>query len=193
VISGERSIGSGVRRIEALTGAGADAHLRARVDLLDRAVEAAGAVSAEALPERIAALQGELKDARRKADRAPKEAMFSKRDQFDGVDLVRYATEFDDIEKMKSYARYLRDANPEAVIALGLDADEPQVFVTVPTSLVERGISAGELVRRAVVPIDGKGGGRHEMAQGRGTKREGLPDAMEAIATATREAVEHTA
>ena len=39
---------------------------------------------------------------------------------------------------------------PSGVIALGLDADEPQVFVTVSDDLVERGISAGALVAAAV-------------------------------------------
>ena len=48
VITGERSIGSGMRRIEALTGAGADAYLRARTDALAAAAEAAGAQTAEA-------------------------------------------------------------------------------------------------------------------------------------------------
>jgi alanyl-tRNA synthetase len=72
------------------------------------------------------------------------------------------------------------------VIALGLDADEPQIFVTVSDDLVARGISAGELVREAAAAIDGKGGGRPEMAQGKGTKREGLADALERIRVATR-------
>ena len=49
VITGERSIGSGMRRIEALTGAGADSHLRARLDLLDRATEQVGATSVDAV------------------------------------------------------------------------------------------------------------------------------------------------
>src|SRR3954470_16107212 len=66
VITGERSIGSGVRRIEALTGAGADAHLRARLDQLAGALAGGGGLSAEPLPERIAALRGELREPRRK-------------------------------------------------------------------------------------------------------------------------------
>ena len=47
-----------------------------------------------------------------------------------------------------------------------------------------RGVSAGGLVRVAMPSIDGKGGGRPEMAQGKGTRREGIPDALAAIRAA---------
>jgi alanyl-tRNA synthetase len=67
------------------------------------------------------------------------------------------------------------------VIALGLDGDEPQLFVTVSDDLVERGLSAGDLVRTAVPAIDGRGGGRPEMAQGKGTRRDGLATALTMI------------
>jgi alanyl-tRNA synthetase len=67
------------------------------------------------------------------------------------------------------------------VIALGLDADEPQLFVTVSDDLVGRGIAAGDLIREAMAAIDGRGGGRPEMAQGRGNRREGLPAAFDAV------------
>jgi alanyl-tRNA synthetase len=196
-ITGERSIGSGMRRIEALTGAGADAHLRARLDLLDRAVEAVGATSIEAVPERIAALQAELKEARRKlregggaASGAPKPGDLRDRvESFDGVSLVTLAAPFESPDAMKGYARDLRSALGANVIALALDADEPQIFVTADETAVAKGVSAGDLVKLAVGAIDGKGGGRPEMAQGRGTKREGLDAAMAAIKSATREAV----
>jgi alanyl-tRNA synthetase len=55
------------------------------------------------------------------------------------------------------------------------------VFVTADEIAVAKGISAGDLVKVAVAAIDGKGGGRPEMAQGRGTNRAGIADAVSAI------------
>jgi alanyl-tRNA synthetase len=191
VITSEKSIGSGVRRIEALTGAGADAHLRARLALLDKAVEAAGAMSAEAVPDRIAALQAELKDTKRKLREGggagagagvPRPAdLRDKVEQLDRVSLLTLAAPFESAEAMKGYARDLRSALGPNVIALALDGDEPQVFVTADETAVARGISAGDLVKGAVAMIDGKGGGRPEMAQGRGTRRDGVAAALTAI------------
>jgi alanyl-tRNA synthetase len=189
VITGERSIGSGTRRIEALTGAGADAHLRARLAVLDRATEAAGANSPEAIPDRIAVLQAELKEARRKlreggggASAVPKPGdLRDKVESFDGVSLVTLAAPFESPDAMKGYAKDLRSALGANVIALALDGDEPQVFVTADETAVSRGVSAGDLVKVAVGAIDGKGGGRPEMAQGRGTKREGVGEALTMI------------
>jgi alanyl-tRNA synthetase len=99
----------------------------------------------------------------------------------DNTRLVAYAADFDSMEDLKAYARDVRDALGPGVIAIALDADEPQLFVTVSEDLVARGVAAGDLVRAAVPAIDGKGGGRAEMAQGRGTHREGLEDALSAI------------
>ena len=90
---------------------------------------------------------------------------------------------------MKGYAKDLRSALGANVIALALDSDEPQIFVTADEIAVAKGISAGDLVKLAVTKIDGKGGGRPEMAQGRGTRREGVVEAMTVIAEATREAL----
>ena len=201
VTTGERSIGSGVRRIEALTGAHADSHLRARLDLLDRAAETVGATSIDALPDRIAALQAELRETRRKlkeggasASGLPKPGdLRDKVQSFDGVSIVTLAAPFESPDAMKAYAKDLRSALGANVIAVALDGDEPQLFVTADETAVAKGISAGELVKVAVAAIDGKGGGRPEMAQGRGTKREGVAAALEAVQLATREAVSRRA
>jgi alanyl-tRNA synthetase len=186
VITGERSIGSGMRRIEALTGAGADAWFRERLDILDRTSVTLGARSVEAAPDRAAGLRDELRSAERRASEKPPQPVVNSRERIADVDLLLYAVPFDNMERLKSYARHLRGENPDTLIAMGLDADEPEVFVTVPEALVKRGISAGDLVRDAVVAIDGKGGGRAEMAQGKGSRRDGLTDAFERIRTSVR-------
>jgi alanyl-tRNA synthetase len=84
---------------------------------------------------------------------------------------------------LKASARDVSGVLGSGVVAMGLDADEPQLFVTVSDDLVARGISAGELVTAAMPALDGRGGGRPAMAQGRGTRRTGLGDALDAIRT----------
>jgi len=195
VITAERSIGSGTRRIEALTGAGADAHLRARDETLSRAAELLGANSVDAVPDRIAALQEDLKETRRRLKAGggagsgmPKPGDLRDRiETFDGVSLVTLAAPFESTDSMKGYAKDLRSALGANVVALALDGDEPQVFVTVDETAVAKGISAGDLVRLAVGPIEGKGGGRPEMAQGRGIRRDGVPGALDAVRASVRE------
>ncbi len=192
VITGERSIGSGMRRIEALTGDGADAWVADRLATLERATDAAGANTVDGLPDRIGTLQDELREAKRRLKSAgasvglPGPADLAGRavEAAPGIRLIAYAGPFESMDALKSTARDLRGLVPSGVLALGLDADEPQVFVSVSDDLVGRGITAGDLVRVAVGPIDGKGGGRPEMAQGRGTRRDGLAAALDAISGA---------
>jgi alanyl-tRNA synthetase len=196
VITGERSIGSGMRRIEALTGAGADAWIDNRIVTLERATEAAGAQSPDVLADRIRLLQDELRETRRRLKEGggsglpkPGELAAAAEEIAPGVHLVSFAGAYVSIDALKAAAKDVRGALDSGIIALALDADEPQLFVTVSDDLVARGISAGDLVRDAVTAIDGKGGGRPEMAQGKGNRREGLADALASVATAIRSRV----
>jgi alanyl-tRNA synthetase len=193
LITSERSIGSGMRRIEALTGDGADAWVAARLELLQRTGSVAGATAIEALPDRVSALQDELKEAKRRAragasSAIPKAAELARLASAvaPGVVLVTFGGPFESIEAMKGVARDVRGLLPSGVIALGLDAEEPQIFVTVSDDLVGRGLAAGALVQRAVACFDGRGGGRPEMAQGKGSRREGLPAALDDVREAIR-------
>ncbi len=188
VIVGERSIGSGMRRIEALTGDGADTYLADRLAALARVAEFVGAQSIEAAPERVAALQEELRETKRRlraggGTRLPKPAELAARAEevAPGVRLVTYAGPYESIDALKGAAKDARGALGSGVIALAMDADEPQVFVTVSDDLVIRGIAAGALVQAAVTEIAGRGGGRPEMAQGKGSRRDGLDRALAAV------------
>jgi alanyl-tRNA synthetase len=168
-----------------VTGAAVDALVRSRRQALDQAVEAAGAQSIDALPARIAALQDELRETRRKLKAGgasgvpnPGELAQQAEETKPGVRLVAAALPYESMDALKAAARDLNGILGSGVIALALDADEPQLFVTVTDDLVAKGISAGELVSAAMPALEGRGGGRPQMAQGRGTRRAGLPQAL---------------
>ena len=188
VITADRSIGAGMRRVEALTGDGADALVRERVALLEQIADAVGAPSVDAAPERVAALQGELREARRRLRTGgaglPKASDLARgaKEVAPGVKLVAHAGAFESPEQWKGFAKEIRAALGSGVIAVAFDADAPQMFVSVSPDLVERGISAGELVKVAMTSMEGRGGGRPEMAQGMGSRRDGIASAMAAIA-----------
>jgi alanyl-tRNA synthetase len=194
VITSDRSIGAGTRRIEAMTGDGADALIRERLALLDKIAESIGATSVDAAPDRVAALQEELKETRRRLKAGgsglPKAADLAARadEPAPGVKLVAHSAAFESAEQWKAYVKEIHAALGSGVIAVAFDAEAPQIFVTVSADLVARGISAGELVKVAMVSMDGRGGGRPEMAQGMGTRRDAIPAALASIADTLRTA-----
>jgi len=185
LITGERSIGSGMRRIEAVTGAAADARVRERFRALERAAAAVGAQSLDAIPARLAALQDELREVRRRLKAGvggtlpkPGELAAGAAEVAPGIRLVAAALPYDSMDVLKAAARDISGILSSGVVALALDADEPQLFVTVSDDLVARGVAAGDLVTAAMPALGGRGGGRPQMAQGRGTNRAGLAQAL---------------
>jgi alanyl-tRNA synthetase len=192
VITSDRSIGAGTRRVEALTGDGADTLLRERLALLDRIAESVGATSVDGVSDRVAALQDELKETRKRlragGSGLPKASDLVARAQevTPGVKLATHSAAFESSEQWKSFVKEVGAALGSGVVAVAYDADSPQIFITVTTDLVARGLSAGELVKVAMKSMEGRGGGRPEMAQGMGTRRDGIPAAMTAIADTLR-------
>jgi alanyl-tRNA synthetase len=187
LITAERSIGSGMRRIEAVTGVAADALVRGRFDALDLAAQALGAQSVDGVEERITALQDDLRETKRRLRAGAGAGLPKPGDlaatavEVGPVRLVAAALPFASMDALKAAARDISGLLGSGVVALGLDADEPQLFVTVSDDLVARGISAGDLVTVGMPSLEGRGGGRANMAQGRGTRRDGLADALAAI------------
>ncbi|HXX62007.1 MAG TPA: alanine--tRNA ligase [Candidatus Sulfotelmatobacter sp.] len=189
VITGERSIGSGTRRIEALTGDAADAYLDAARATLARTADAVGAQAVEAVPARVAELQARVKDLEKRlraggAGPRPADLIREAVALPGGARVVARAVELPSSDALKALARDVRGAFPGGVIALGLAGPAPELFVTVSADLVARGVAAGDLVRAAAPLIGGKGGGRPEMAQARGSDPAGLQRALDALTAA---------
>jgi len=197
LITGDRSIGSGMRRIEALTGDAADQLVEERLALLGRAATAAGAQTPDTLPDRVTELQARVRDLEKRVRSGahaggplrPGELVRSA-ESVDGTRFLAYAASFESMEQLKAYAKDVRGVLGNGVIALALEADEPRLFVTVSDDLVARGVSASQLVSAGAPVMEGKGGGRPEMAQARGARRDRVPSALEAIREALAKALE---
>ena len=193
VITGERSIGSGQRRIEAVTGATADRLTRDRFEALERLAEVVGANSVDGVADRVATLQDELRETRRRLRAGgggvprPTELAARAEEVAPGVRLVAATVPYELMDALKAASKEVRVALGSGVIAMFLDAEPPQVWVTVSDDLVDRGLSAGDLVKVAVGPLEGKGGGRPQMAQGAGTRRDGLAEAQDAVRSSIAE------
>jgi alanyl-tRNA synthetase len=187
VITSDRSIGSGMRRIEALTGDAADAWFEAHRETVEEAAARAGAQTPNSLPGRIDELQARIKELERrlKAGAAggvprPGDAARSA-DLIGDLSFVGLAAPFAGMDELKAYAKDVRGALGSGIIAIVLDDDAPQVWVTVSDDLVARGLSAADLVAAAMGPLGGRGGGRPGMAQGKGEHREAIAAALDAM------------
>jgi alanyl-tRNA synthetase len=175
VLTEESGVAAGVRRIEALTGAGALAHLQARRAALDRTLDALG-VSAEAAPEAIERLQGEAKRLARENAQLKMQLALGGGNQGGQDDAVTVgdakflARRVSGLEKeaLRGLADSLRDRLKRGVVVLAAEQDgKVQLLVSVTKDLTAR-IKAGQLVKEIAPIIGGGGGGRPDFAEAGG-------------------------
>ncbi len=197
-IISEGSVGAGVRRIEALTGASASDWTDSRLDAL-----AEIATSVRATPdtagERIGQLQAEAAELRRRlqAVEAKAGATVAEEIAANAVDIGvlvvasgRVAVESADALRRAGdeVRRHLGDSGREGVIVLGAVANDRPLFVAMATDgAVSEGINAGQLIGGIARIAGGGGGGAPDMAQAGGRDAGKLDDALAAVADAVRE------
>jgi alanyl-tRNA synthetase len=178
-ILGESSIGSGVRRVEALVGTDAFRFLATESVLVSQLSEQLKA-RREELPERVAALVTRVRDAERELDRLRSAQLLGMAaelaggaEDIGGAAFVGHraadGTAADGIRKLALDIRGRVPAGrPAVVVVAGVPADRPTVVVAVNDRAREVGLTAGSLVREAAGRLGGGGGGRDDVAQGGG-------------------------
>lgn len=187
-IVSDGSVGAGVRRIEALTGAAAERWQRERLDLLHQAAELLK-TPPEQVPERLQSLQEELADARRRLAAAERDAgaasagdLADAATEVAGVPLAVGRVDVESGDALRQAGDELRRRMQSGVIVIGTVADgRPQFLSMITEDLVDRGLHAGALIKEVARIAGGGGGGRPDMAQAGGKDATKLEDALAAV------------
>ena len=193
-VLGESGIGGGMRRIEAVTGRGAEqlfVEQVARLDSLARRLQTP-VVDLEARLETFLQdteeLRRRLATLERGSLRSEAEALLETVQDVDGIKVVTGRTSANSAEAMREMGDFIKTRVPSAVICLGAVVNGNPLMVTMVTpDLVDRGLHAGNMVRDAARVMGGGGGGQPEMAQAGGRQADKLEDALRRVAELVRE------
>ena len=184
-IVGESSIAAGVRRISAMTGSAALTHTREQERALALSAELLKTTPAE-LAKRIEALQRrarEFEEALAKERLSQESTEPESLREVHGIKVLTQRIRQADPELLRQLADKLRDRHTSAVVGLGGETADGKALILVAATkdLVAAGFKSGDAVRELATSINGKGGGRADIAQAGGTDPSRVPEALERL------------
>jgi alanyl-tRNA synthetase len=186
VLQRESSSSQGVRRIEAITAQPAVDHLRQRADEADR------------LEREVSELRAELRKRERSGGAAGsgngrEGSLIESAGEQDGVRIVAAVVDDTDADALLAISDRLKARLAPAAIVLGSATDgKVHLIASLDEPVVQRGLSAVDLIREIAPIVGGGGGGRPTMARAGGRDPEHLPAAIAAAETAIRERLSAT-
>ncbi|MEM9383676.1 MAG: alanine--tRNA ligase [Pseudomonadota bacterium] len=186
-ILSESGIASGVRRVEAATGAGAvqwmqqaDATLAHAADLLRTGREDLGEKVGQLL-ERNRSLEKELERLKAKLAGSAGDALTAQAEDVEGLKVLAARLEGADVKTLRDTVDQLKNKLGEAAVVLAsVEGEKVRLIAGVSKSQSKR-IKAGDLVNQVAAQVGGKGGGRPDMAQAGGDQPEKLDAALASV------------
>jgi alanyl-tRNA synthetase len=191
VILSESSIGSGVRRIEAVVSKAAEAYVARQSETIAQLSDSLSAKPDE-LVERVGRLQSDVRDLQKglaeiKARMASADAAayVERAERVNGTTLVGAVVREANAEALRSLASAIRSRFPSGVIALvGTDGESVSLIASASDDAITSGVNAGHLIKAAAPLVGGKGGGAAAQAQGGGKNPAGAEAALAAMRAA---------
>jgi alanyl-tRNA synthetase len=186
LITSESSIGTGLHRIEGLTGREAESLIESRSAALQHVANEV-ASSVEEVPDKVRALINELEAERKKGlwlerelSRKITEDLARRAEQVGGVTMLVARVPSLTMHILREMGYILRDRLGSAVVVLGTVYNgKPGFLAMVTPDLVTRGINAGDIVNQVAKVAGGGGGGKAGMAQAGGKDASRVDEALE--------------
>jgi len=187
-IVSESSIGSGLRRIVAVTGRGAETYVEHNFSNLTRIAQVLGTSPSSAY-EKAMSLLGELEEERKKRfalekelSRRIAEGLLNRVQEVNGIRVLSARVDSMRMESLREMADVIREKLGSGIVVLGtVYEDKPAFIAEVSSDLVQRGYHAGEIVKRVAQITGGGGGGRPGMAQAGGKDKTKVDEALKLV------------
>ncbi|MDD5092844.1 MAG: alanine--tRNA ligase [Dehalococcoidia bacterium] len=187
-VTSEKSVGSGLRRIEAVTGRAAEKYTEQRFSALQNVADQLETNPSE-VAQKVTALLAELSAERKRAKdmegqllRKTAEALLQDVKEIDGVKVLAARVSASDEDLLRQTGDFLKDKLGSGVIVLGAVLNgNPRFLAMVTPDMVKKGINAGKIVKQVAQVTGGGGGGRPEMAQAGGKDASKIDEALKLV------------
>ncbi|MBU2234351.1 MAG: alanine--tRNA ligase, partial [Proteobacteria bacterium] len=183
----ESAVAAGVRRIEAVTGNAAVAHVRRLEDELRKT---AGLLKiglletsdrTEKLLRRERELEKEIEALKGKLAVRDSSDLMSRVRQINGINVLATVVEASDVKTLRDFGDKLRDRLRSGIILLGSRFDGKAMLLCLVTKDLTDRYHAGKIIQSIAPLVGGSGGGRPDMAQAGGQRPEHLEEALERL------------
>ena len=176
----ESSIGAGTRRVEALVGADAYQFL-AREHLIVSNLQEILKGKAEELPEKISTLMQKLKETEKEIEKFRKNQILSNVSKYlqrshdlNGIKVINFFVDEEinasDLRDLVANVKGQSGTNPGVVVAGSISDQKVNVVVAVNDAGQKLNLNAGNILKNVLAKLEGKGGGKADLAQGAGSK-----------------------
>lgn len=187
-IISESGIGSGIRRIEAVTGRNAYEYVEKQLQQLQEAANLLKSNVSD-VPKKLEAamvqwkeVQRENESLRAKLSRVEAGSLSERVRTVGGISLITAVVQAADMDTLRNMADELKNKLQSGIIVLGAAADNKvSLIAAVTPDLTKQGYHAGKIIKEAASICGGGGGGRPDMAQAGGKNPDRLADALQHV------------
>jgi alanyl-tRNA synthetase len=187
-IVSESSVGASLRRIEAVTGRGAERYFENRLSELEQIAGYLGS-EPDRLLEKVSSVSQELKNQEKRVLIMERElslktgqSLLTGTQIIKGVNVIVGKMPSTRIEILRETADWLRDQLKSAIIVLGTVYEDRPLFLAVVTpDLVAKKYNAGDIIRQVAKITGGGGGGKPNIAQAGGKDKDKLDEALRLV------------
>lgn len=188
-ILNEEGIGSGIRRIEAVTGDRALKYIKEKENII-KEVSDKLQTTPSGIPLKVDQLiddtnniKKKIKIIRNKLAHYEVDKLISKKKEIKGVNIISLKVEAEDNNDLRNWGDLIKNKIKSGIVVLGTELDNGKValLAMVTDDLVQKGYNAGNIVKAIAPIVGGKGGGRKTMAQAGGQKVDKINQALEKV------------